>query len=73
MFIYKYKIKKGILYYVSFYIGLDVYGKKKRYLKRGFKIKKEVKLYEVCLEVGVVVFIVSIDKINFKVIYKEFY
>ena len=41
MSIHKYKTKKGILYYVSFYIGLDAYGKKKRHLKRGFKTKKE--------------------------------
>ena len=33
---------------------LDAYGKKKRHLKRGFKTKKEAKLYEARLEAGVV-------------------
>lgn len=73
MSIHKYKTKKGILYYVSFYIGLDAYGKKKRHLKRGFKTKKEAKLYEARLEAGVVAPTVSTDKPNPKVTYKELY
>ena len=73
MSIHKYKTKKGILYYVSFYIGLDAYGKKKRHLKRGFKTKKEAKLYEARLEAGVVAPTVNTDKSNPKVTYKELY
>ena len=73
MSIHKYKTKKGILYYVSFYIGLDAYGKKKRHLKRGFKTKKEAKLYEARLEAGVVAPTVNTDKSNLKVTYKELY
>lgn len=73
MSIHKYKTKKGILYYVSFYIGLDAYGKKKRHLKRGFKTKKEAKLYEARLEAGVVAPTVNTDKPNPKVTYKELY
>lgn len=73
MSIHKYKTKKGVLYYVSFYIGLDAYGKKKRHLKRGFKTKKEAKLYEARLEAGVVAPTVNTDKPNPKVTYKEFY
>lgn len=42
MSIHKYETKKGFFYYVSFYIGLDEYGKKKRHLKRGFKTKKRL-------------------------------
>ena len=73
MSIHKYKTKKGILYYVSFYIGLDAYGKKKRHLKRGFKTKKEAKLYEARLEAGVVAPTVNTDKANPKFTYKELY
>lgn len=63
MSIHKYKTKKGILYYVSFYIGLNAYGKKKRHLKRGFKTKKEAKLYEARLEAGVVAPTINSDNL----------
>lgn len=46
MSIETYKIKKGTRYAVRHYLHLDENGKKKYHVKKGFKTKKEAKLYE---------------------------
>lgn len=73
MSIHKYETKKGFFYYVSFYIGLDEYGKKKRHLKRGFKTKKEARVYEARLETGQLSEVLKASKQNTKISYQELY
>lgn len=73
MSIHKYETKKGTFYYVSFYIGLDDYGKKKRHVKRGFRTKKDAKLYEARLETGQLSEALSLSKSNTKISYHQLY
>ncbi|SRR3712207_4101517 len=46
MSVHKYQSTKGITYFVKIYLGLNDYGKKKYYTKRGFKTRKAAKAHE---------------------------
>ncbi|WP_159593273.1 site-specific integrase [Streptococcus halichoeri] len=46
MSIHKYQSLKGTTYFVKIYLGLNDYGKKKYYTKRGFKTRKAAKAHE---------------------------
>lgn len=46
MSIHKYESLKGTTYFVKIYLGLNDYGKKKYYTKRGFKTRKAAKAHE---------------------------
>lgn len=46
MSVHKYQSLKGTTYFVKIYLGLNDYGKKKYYTKRGFKTRKAAKAHE---------------------------
>ncbi|HFR3976407.1 TPA: tyrosine-type recombinase/integrase [Streptococcus suis] len=46
MSIHKYQSLKGTTYFVKIYLGLNDYGKKQYYTKRGFKTRKAAKAHE---------------------------
>lgn len=49
MSIHKYQSLKGTTYFVKIYLGLNDYGKKKYYTKRGFKTRKAAKAHEAAI------------------------
>lgn len=52
---------------------LDEYGKKRRHLKRGFKTKKEARLYEARLETGQLSEVLKASKQNTNISYQDLY
>ncbi len=49
MSVHKYQSLKGTTYFVKIYLGLNDYGKKKYYTKRGFKTRKAAKAHEAAI------------------------
>lgn len=77
MSVHKYKSLKGTTYFVKIYLGLNDYGKKKYYTKRGFKTRKAAKAHEAAithqLNSGTFVQIPSQASCFYKDLYQKWY
>lgn len=77
MSIHKYQSLKGTTYFVKIYLGLNDYGKKKYYTKRGFKTRKAAKAHEAAithqLNSGVFVQLSRQASLTYKELYQKWY
>lgn len=77
MSIHKYKSQKGTTYFIKVYLGLNDYGKKKYYTKRGFKTRKAAKAYETSithqLNTGSFVKMIKQESITYKDLYLKWF
>lgn len=77
MSVHKYQSLKGTTYFVKIYLGLNDYGKKKYYTKRGFKTRKAAKAHEAAithqLNSGVFVQLSRQASLTYKELYQKWY
>lgn len=77
MSVHKYQSTKGITYFVKVYLGLNDYGKKKYYTKRGFKTRKAAKAHETAvnhqLNSGTFVHITAQTTYTYQELYQRWY
>lgn len=77
MSIHKYQSLKGTTYFVKIYLGLNDYGKKRYYTKRGFKTRKAAKAHEAAithqLNSGTFVQISKQVSFTYKELYQKWY
>ena len=77
MSVHKYQSTKGVTYFVKVYLGLNDYGKKKYYTKRGFKTRKAAKAHETAvnhqLNSGTFVHITAQTTYTYQELYQRWY
>lgn len=77
MSVHKYQSTKGITYFVKVYLGLNDYGKKKYYTKRGFKTRKAAKAHETAvnhqLNSGTFVHLTAQTTYTYQELYQRWY
>ncbi|HHW3837870.1 TPA: tyrosine-type recombinase/integrase [Streptococcus suis] len=77
MSVHKYQSTKGITYFVKVYLGLNDYGKKKYYTKRGFKTRKAAKAHETAvnhqLNSGTFVHLTTQTTYTYQELYQRWY
>lgn len=77
MSVHKYQSTKGVTYFVKVYLGLNDYGKKKYYTKRGFKTRKAAKAHETAvnhqLNSGTFVHLTTQTTYTYQELYQKWY